>query len=516
MSSSSSTELTELAGFRLERELGRGSGSVVYEAVQIGLVRQVALKLIPDDGWAEGRSLDWPDHPRVVSLYAAGPWEGGRFVAMQLVEGPTVAQLVEAGDLDAARSLVLLADVASALDAAHRAGIAHGAVAARNVLVDRDGHALLSDFGLGPAEPTVAGDRTDFLALVGVCLGYRMPRVPDPRSLEARDILGLAREALPPAERGVAPRHRRLAVLAAGIAAVAAALTLVALLAGSGSEGDRVPRPDADAVALGSELAAGEISSVDCSGRGPSGGSQACTVVQTRLPGRTLVPSAGGVVRSWMVRGARGELALQVIRRRGDRYVSVGRSRFEAVPDEGVHVLPANLAVRGGDLIGVQLAPGAAIGVRRGVPGATTARWLGQFIIEPRPIELGAGTGFDDEILLRADYALGGQPRRSGVLSGRAAERAPAGQMLRARTARVRNVTRRVAVVRLADAVAVDLFAGRRRLARLPAPNADPAGRLLDFNALTVGYAVLRWRNPNGRTVGYQYGVDARALSLRG
>lgn len=516
MSSSSSTKPVELAGFRLERELGRGTRSVVYQAVQISLVRPVALKLVPEDAWAEMRSLGWPEHPRVVSLYASGPWEGGRFVAMQLVEGPTLAQLVEAGELDPARSTELLADVASALDAAHRAGIAHGAVAARNVLVDHDGHALLSDFGLGPAEPTVAGDRADFLALVRFSLGDRMPRLPDPPSLEPRDLVRLAREVLPPTKRGATMPRRRWATATAGVVGVAAAASLAAVLVGPGSGGDRVPAPEKGAVAIGSELASGGISSVDCGGRPPSGGSQACTVVQTRLRGRPLVPSVAGVIRRWVVRGARGELALQVIRRRGDRYVSVARSRFERVPDEGVQVLRANLAVRGGDLIGVQLAPGTAIGVRRAVPGATTARWLGQFLIEPRPIELGAGSGFDQEILLRADFTRGAQPRRSGELSGRVAQRAPAGRVLRSRTVEVGDVVRRVAVVRLAGAVAVDLFARRRRLARVPAPDADPAGRLLDFNARGVASPVLRWRNPSGRTIGHEYGVGTRTLRLRG
>ncbi len=493
VSSSSSTEPAELAGFRLERELGRGSSSVVYEAVQLSLMRRVALKLVPEDPCAGMRPLDWPEHPRVVSLYATGSWDGGRFVAMQLVEGPTLARLLETGELEPMRLSDLLADVASALDAAHRAGIAHGAVAARNVLVDRDGHALLSDFGLGPSEPTVAGDRADFLALVR-----------------------LARGALASTEQGPTVRRRRWATATAGIAGVAAAASLAAVLAGSGSASDGALPPQPGAVALGSRLASGGISSVDCAGRSPSGGSQACTVVQTRLRGRPLVPSAAGVIRRWVVRGARGELALQVIRRRGDRFVSVARSGFEPVQDVGVHVLRANLAVRGGDLIGVQLAPGSAIGVRRAVPGATTARWLGQFLIEPRPIELGAGSGFDQEILLRVDYTRGARLRLSGELSGRAARRAPAGHVLRSRTLEVGDVVRRVAVVRLADAVSVDLFARRRRLARVPAPNADPAGRLLDFTARGVASPMLRWRNPSGRTVGHEYGVGPRTLRLRG
>jgi predicted Ser/Thr protein kinase len=514
VSSSSSTEL-EVAGFRVEDELGRGSRAVVYEAIQVNLGRRVALKLISEDDDSSGvRPLEWPEHPRVVSLYATGPWEQGRFVAMQLVRGPSLAEVSETSELDPARWLELLDDVALALDAAHRAGIAHGAVAARNVLVDRDGHALLSDFGVAAGEPSVAADSADFADLVRDCLGDRLPPRTDLRSLDASGVVRLARESLPPASRTAGrPRRRGRALAGAGIFAVAAAGVLVAVLGGSGA--DRVPPPERGATALGSELAAGGTSSVDCGGRAPSGASQACTVVQTRLPGRRLVPPVAGAVRRWVVRGARGELALQVIRRRGDRYIPIARSDYEAVPDEGVHVLPANLAVRAGDLIGVQLAPGAAIGVQRGVAGATTARWLGQLFLEPRPVELGVGSGFDHEILLRVDYTRGAKPTLAGQLSGRSARLAPAGHELRSLTVEVGGRLRRVSVVRVGGAIAVDLFGGDRRLVRLPEPEADPAGRLLNFATSGLRYPVLTWRNPDGRPIRREYAVGARTLTGR-
>jgi hypothetical protein len=513
VSSSTSAEL-EVAGFHLEGELGRGSRAVVYEAIQVNLGRRVALKLLPEDSTGV-RLLAWPEHPRVVSLYATGPWEQGRFVAMQLVRGPTLAELREAGELGPARWLELLADVASALDAAHRAGIAHGAIAARNVLVDRDGRALLSDFGLAAGDPSVAADRADFADLVRECLGDRLPRLPDPGSLEAGEVVRLAREALPATSRAQGqPRRRVHALAVAGIVAVATAAALVIIL--GGPDADSIPPPKRGATALGSKLTADGTGSVDCIGRPPSGASQACTIVQTRLPGRPLVPPAAGAVRRWVVRGARGELALQVIRRHGDRYVPIARSEYETVPDEGVHVLPANLAVRAGDLIGVQLAPGAAIGVRRGVAGATTARWLGQLVLEPRSLELGAGSGFDHEILLRVDYMRGAKPTLAGQLSGRSARLAPAGRELRSLTVEVRGRLRRVSVVRVGDAIAVDLFARGRRLVRLPEPEADPTGRLLSFATSALRYPVLRWHNPDGRAISTGYAVGARTLMARG
>jgi serine/threonine-protein kinase len=499
-----------VAGFTLERELGRGRRAVVHEAIQVSLGRRVALKLMREDP-LEGRDLEWPEHPRTVRLFATGPWAGGRFVAMQLVRGPTLARLLEAGGLQPARSLDLLADVAAALDAAHRAGVAHGDVCARNVLVDERGRALLSDFGLGGGQPAVEQDREAFAALVRDCLGESMPLLPDPEPVAPSHLVRLVREALPVAPTGRSWRRP------AGVALCAAlVLATAALLLDSEAEPERVPAPAPGATVLGSALTGGDVESVDCAGRPPSGGSQACTVTQTRLDGRQVVPPAPGAIRRWVVRGARGELALEVIRRRGDGYVAAARTRYELVPDEGIHVLPANLGVRAGDRLGVQLAPGAAIGVRRGATGATTARWLGRLTVEPRPVELGRGTGFDRELLLRVEYVRGARPAPAGILSGRSARGAAAGRELATRTLEVRGGVRHLAVVRLADAIAVDLFAGSRRLARLPVPGARRAGRLLDFKISGGTYPVLRWRNRVGEDVGLEFAVGARSLRARG
>jgi hypothetical protein len=501
-----------VAGFTIERELGRGARAVVYEATQVSLGRRVALKLLPEDPVPAGRPLEWPEHPRVVPMFATGAWGDGRFVAMQLVCGPTLARLGEDGELEPGRSLELLADVASALDAAHREGIVHGAVGAGNVLLDGRGRALLSDFGLSGGEPTVQADRAAFAELVRSSLGRSMPLLPDPGPVPAPGhLVRLVRQALP-VERTPRRRRRRagLAICAAG-GLLGAALVLL-----TGAEPERVPAAAPGAEVLGSSLAGGEVESVDCEGRPPSGGSQACTVVQTRLAGRPLVPAAAGVIRRWTVRGARGKLALQVIRRRGDGYVAAASTPYALVRDESIHVLPADLGVRAGDRVGVQLAPGAAVGLRPGGTGAATARWLGRLAVEPRPVELGAGTGFDHEILVRVEYVPGARPAHAGRLSGRPARQAPAGRELGSRTLEVRGRVRRVAVVRLEGSVALDLFSGERRLARLPVPEADPAGRLQEFSVSGGTYPVVRWRNPDGLDAGLEFAVGVGTLRARG
>jgi Protein kinase domain len=511
----------EVAGFRVERELGRGPRATVYEAMQISLERRVALKIVPPDPrLAERfRRLRWPEHRHVVSMYAAGTCEYGQFVAMQLVRGPTLSELQDAGELEPARALTVLSEVASALDAAHATGIVHGSVKAGNVFVAGEGGALVSDFALGPERATPASDITAFAALVGQCLGDRLPAWTKPSLSSAAAIVRSAEkslpEAVPPArDTGLGRRRRRALALGAG--GLAALAVLAVVLARPGSEAERAPPVLPGVQVLGSTLPAEAVTSLDCEGRPPSGGSGQCTLVQTRLPGRPLVARQDGAVRRWAVRGASGELALQLFRRRRDVLVPIARTPYERVPDDGVHVLPASLAIRAGDRVGVQLAPGAAIGVRRDVRGGATARWLGSLVLSVRPADRGEGSGFDHELLLRVEYVPGARPGLPGRLTGRAAELAPRGRKLRELVVEAPDGrARTVMVVRAEGRIAVDLLDGERRLARLPVPDANPSGRPVALNTFGPPLVRLRWRNPDAQTVSHDYAVGARSLTPR-
>jgi hypothetical protein len=491
--SSSSTELA-VPGFRFERLIGRGPITVVFEATQLNLDRRVAVKVFPKGPGFEQRvrQLRWPEHPNVVSLYAAGPCAQGYFVAMQLIRGASLAdrQLSRAGMLQ------VLSDVGAALDAAHRAGIAHGTLTAGSVLVDRDGHGFLSDFGLGPVDATPASDRADFAALVRERLGWEPPALEE----SAAAIMRSAEGAL--------PRRRRWRWgLAAAAVAVAGAGVLVA---GSSSGPAEAPPVLPGAAAIGSTLPTKGIQSVDCSGRPPSGASEPCAVVQTRLKGRPVTPGSGGVVRRWEVRGARGELALQVLRRHGNRFFMVARTPYLLVRDEALHVLPANLPVRAGDLVGLAVAPGAAIGVRDGSRGAATARRFGPADVYAERFDQGADSG--QELLLRVEYVPGARWRPRGRLTGKAAALAPPGRELDALHLD-RDVS--LAAVSVGGRIVVDLFVAERRLARLPVADADPAGQLgaLSTQRVRLGQEIVRltWRNPHG-LVSHDYAADARSL----
>jgi Protein tyrosine and serine/threonine kinase len=488
--SSSSTEPT-VPGFRLERLIGRGATTTVYEATQLSLDRRVAVKLFPKGPGIEQRvrRLRWPEHPNVVSLYAAGPCEHGYFVAMQLIDGTSLAER----KLGRARTLRVLRDVGAALDAAHAAGVVHGGLTARSVLVDQGGRGFLSDFGLGLVDATPASDRAAFAALVHDCLGG------EPPALEA-SAAAIVRSA-----EGALPRRRRWAWAAAAVGVAATAGMVVAI---DSNEPEQAPPLLHGAAAIGSPLPTDGVRSVDCSGRPPSGAAEPCGLIQTRLQGRPVTPGSGGVVRRWEVRGARGELALQVLRRHGDSLFMVARTPYLAVPDEGLHVLPANLPVRAGDLVGLSVAPGATVGVRD-AGGAAVARRFGPADVSAERFE----RGFDEELLLRVEYVPGASWRPAGLLTGQAAARAAAGRELDALEP---EPGVRLAAVSVAGRIVVDLHSRGRRVARLSVRDADPAGRLgsLTTQRVRLGKTIVRlsWRNPDG-LVSHYYAVGARSLA---
>jgi ketosteroid isomerase-like protein len=145
--------------FRIEAVAGRGGMGVVYRAVELDLERPVALKLIASDRAAdpafrerfqrESRLAALIDHPNVVPVHGAGEAEGQLYLVMRYVEGTDLHRLLKRdGPLAPERAAEIVAQVASALDAAHAAGLVHRDVKPANVLVAGDHHAYLGDFGL--------------------------------------------------------------------------------------------------------------------------------------------------------------------------------------------------------------------------------------------------------------------------------------------------------------------------------------------------------------------------------
>ncbi len=151
-------EGTTLKHYQVEGTLGRGGMGVVYRALDTRLQRRVALKVLPEEFTAdaerrgrflqEARAAGAITHPTIAQIYDVDEVDGVTFIAMELVEGRTVADLVAAGELDVLGAVEIATQVAQGLAKAHGAGIVHRDIKSENVMVTPDGHAKILDFGL--------------------------------------------------------------------------------------------------------------------------------------------------------------------------------------------------------------------------------------------------------------------------------------------------------------------------------------------------------------------------------
>jgi serine/threonine protein kinase len=161
----------EFAGYRVERRLGRGGMGILYLAVEPGLERRVALKLIApeaadDEVFArrfaeESRIAASIEHPNVVPIYAAGEEAGVPYIAMRFVAGADLARrLTREGRLSPQVAVDLIAQIGNGLDAIHAAGLIHRDVKPANVLLSGDDggdHAYITDFGVARNVSTESG-----------------------------------------------------------------------------------------------------------------------------------------------------------------------------------------------------------------------------------------------------------------------------------------------------------------------------------------------------------------------
>lgn len=154
---------TTIGRYQLAQPLGAGAMGVVYQAFDPVVDRQVALKLLDvhtftdaDVVLREAQAMGRVNHPAVVSVYDAGVTDDYVFVAMELVQGQTLRQQPTRGALTARQWYAMFAHIAEGLAAAHDAGVVHRDFKPENVLVDRQGMAKVTDFGLARVSVPVA------------------------------------------------------------------------------------------------------------------------------------------------------------------------------------------------------------------------------------------------------------------------------------------------------------------------------------------------------------------------
>jgi serine/threonine protein kinase len=188
---------SSLAGYLLEDQVGVGGMAVVFRARDERLYRTVALKVLApglagDDEFRERfirepRAAAAVDHPHIIPVYNAGEADGVLYIAMRFISGSDLRSILrQEGPLSAERAALLLSPIASALDAAHAAGLIHRDVKPANILVDaspgRPEHPYLSDFG-------VAKGLSSAISLTGTDQFIGTPHFCAPEQISGRPTL---------------------------------------------------------------------------------------------------------------------------------------------------------------------------------------------------------------------------------------------------------------------------------------------------------------------------------------
>jgi serine/threonine protein kinase/Tfp pilus assembly protein PilF len=175
--------------YQILRKIGSGGMGVVYEAEDTSLGRHVALKFLPeelarDDSALErfrreARASSALNHPNICTVHAIESHEGQHFIAMELLEGQTLSQLIGVEEFTLERLLSLSAQIADALESAHSKGIVHRDIKPANIFVNPRDQVKVLDFGLAKIDLRRTGgdDATDIqtrreeLTAVGTTMG---------------------------------------------------------------------------------------------------------------------------------------------------------------------------------------------------------------------------------------------------------------------------------------------------------------------------------------------------------
>jgi serine/threonine protein kinase len=198
-----------ISHYRIVEELGGGGMGVVYKAEDLRLRRFVALKFLPaaasDERHAaerflrEARAASALNHPNICTIYDFGDHDGRQFLAMELLEGQTLKDLLAARKLRQDEFIDIAIEVSDALDAAHTHGIIHRDIKPANVFITKRGGSKILDFGLAklPFSPddsdgTTFAERDHMLTGPGVAMGtaaYMSPEQARGEPLDARTDL---------------------------------------------------------------------------------------------------------------------------------------------------------------------------------------------------------------------------------------------------------------------------------------------------------------------------------------
>jgi eukaryotic-like serine/threonine-protein kinase len=198
--------------YKILSQLGSGGMGVVYEAEDTTLGRRVALKFLPeqfsqnpaslDRFLREARSASALNHPNICTIYAAEQYDSTWMIAMELLEGSTLSQLIADRTLNIDKILDIGIQVSDALDAAHTHGIVHRDIKPANIFVNKKGVVKVLDFGLAKLAVdrhavaqtigATAADPASYLTSPGMAVGtaaYMSPEQARGEDLDGRSDL---------------------------------------------------------------------------------------------------------------------------------------------------------------------------------------------------------------------------------------------------------------------------------------------------------------------------------------
>jgi serine/threonine protein kinase/tetratricopeptide (TPR) repeat protein len=164
-----------LSHYKVLEELSRGGMGIVYRALDVKLDREVALKVLPPELVAdperkrrfvqEAKAAAKLNHPHIGMVFEIDDADGTTFIAMELIEGEKLKDIISEQRLPLTRTLGLATEVAEGLARAHDKGIVHRDLKPANVMVTEDRHAKIIDFGLAKLVEPLAGAGSDIETL---------------------------------------------------------------------------------------------------------------------------------------------------------------------------------------------------------------------------------------------------------------------------------------------------------------------------------------------------------------
>ena len=193
---------TKLGRYEVRSKIGEGGMGEVYLAHDTRLDRKVALKILPADVASdpgrmhrfvqEAKAASGLNHPNIITIYEIDETDSRRFIAMEFVEGETLRERMEARPLKLSEAVRIATQTASALAAAHDAGIIHRDIKPDNIMIRRDGIVKVLDFGLAKLVERLPSEFVDSEAPTSI-----------PMKSEPGSVIGTAVYMSPEQARGV-------------------------------------------------------------------------------------------------------------------------------------------------------------------------------------------------------------------------------------------------------------------------------------------------------------------------